>query len=76
MLKPIKTFCSGINPDYSVFEEAKQIAIDEDCVVEVGTLIVLPVGITSMYFQIVTLRNWLLKFLRYMVGKGDLKWQS
>ena len=35
MLKPIKTFCSGINPDYSVFEEAKQIAIDEDCVVEV-----------------------------------------
>ena len=35
MLKPIKTFYSEINPTYSVFEEAKQIAIDEDCVVEV-----------------------------------------
>ncbi len=35
MLKPIKTFYSEINPTYSVFEEAKQIAIEEDCVVEV-----------------------------------------
>jgi hypothetical protein len=38
MLKPIKTFYSEINPTYSVFEEAKQIAIDEDCVVEVRWL--------------------------------------
>ena len=35
MLKPIKTFYSEINPTYAVFEEAKQIAINEDCVVEV-----------------------------------------
>ena len=35
MLKPIKTFYSEINPTLSVFEEAKQIAIEEDCVVEV-----------------------------------------
>jgi hypothetical protein len=35
MLKPIKTFYSEINPTYSVFEEAKQIAVEEDCVVEV-----------------------------------------
>lgn len=34
MLKPIKTFYSEINPTYSVFEEAKQIAINDDCVVE------------------------------------------
>ena len=33
MLKPIKTFYSEINPNYSIFEEAKQIAINEDCVV-------------------------------------------
>ena len=38
MLKPIKTFYSEINPTYEVFEEAKQIAIDEDCVVEVRWL--------------------------------------
>ena len=38
MLKPIKTFYSEINPTYSVFEEAKQIAIDEDCIVEVRWL--------------------------------------
>lgn len=38
MLKPIKTFYSEINPTYSVFEEAKQIAVNEDCVVEVRWL--------------------------------------
>lgn len=38
MLKPIKTFYSEINPTYEIFEEAKQIAIDEDCVVEVRWL--------------------------------------
>ncbi len=35
MLKPIKTFYSETNPTYAIFEEAKQIAINEDCVVEV-----------------------------------------
>ena len=35
MLKPIKTFYSEVNPTYVVFEEAKQMAIKEDCVVEV-----------------------------------------
>jgi hypothetical protein len=35
MLKPIKTFYSKSNPTYATFEEAKQIAINEDCVVEV-----------------------------------------
>ena len=35
MLKPIKTFYSEVNPTQLVFEEAKQIAINEDCVVEV-----------------------------------------
>ena len=38
MLKPIKTFYSEINPTYYVFEEARQIAIDEDCIVEVRWL--------------------------------------
>ena len=33
-LKPIKIFYSSVNPTYAVFEEAKQIAINEDCVVE------------------------------------------
>ena len=35
MLKPIKIFYSEINPNCEIFEEAKQIVIDEDCVVEV-----------------------------------------
>ena len=35
MLKQIKIFYSEINPTYSVFEEAKQIALKEDCIVEV-----------------------------------------
>lgn len=38
MLKPLKTFYSEINPTYATFEEAKQIAIDEGCVVEVRWL--------------------------------------
>ena len=38
MLKPIKTFYSETSPTYSVFEEAKQIAIDDDCVVEIRWL--------------------------------------
>lgn len=38
MLKPIKVMYSNINPTYEIFEEAKQIAIDDDCVVEVRWL--------------------------------------
>ena len=34
MLKPIKTFYSNTIPTLEVFDEAKQITIQEDCVVE------------------------------------------
>ncbi len=51
MLKPIKTFYSEINPTYSVFEEARQIAIDEDCVVEVRWL---PHIMTGWYHEYVS----------------------
>ena len=50
MLKPIKTFYSEINPTYSVFKEAKQIAIDEDCVVELRWL---PHIMTGWYHEYV-----------------------
>ena len=50
MLKPIKTFYSEINPTYSVFEEAKQIAINDGCVVEVRWL---PNSIAGWYHEYV-----------------------
>ena len=34
MLKPIKTFYSSTIPTLEVFEEVRQIAIQEDCVIE------------------------------------------
>ena len=50
VLKPIKTFYSEISPNYSVFEEAKQIALAEDCVVEIRGY---PNRITGWYHEYV-----------------------